>query len=154
MSEGVANIQRRNPDCASENNTTPKGKNIRMAKVSLHPLFKSLRGKLKGMVFRLSHNGKTSAYLSPDMSRVKWSAAQVAHRERIAELSVYAKVALRNPEIRAFYEQMSIKEKGNKRPYDMALSHYYNGSNLLGKEFHWDIEHWRTMKRYRKPRKR
>ena len=125
-----------------------------MAKAYLRPLFKALRGKMKGIVFRLSHNGEISAYVSPDMSYVKWSPAQVAHRERIAEASAYAKAALANPEIRTFYEQMFMKEKGNKRPCDMALSHYYHGNNLLGKEFRWDVEHWRALRHYRKRRKR
>ena len=87
------------------------------------------------------------------MSRVKWSPAQVAHRERIAEASAYAKAALSNPEIRAIYEQMSMEMKGNKRPYDMALKHYYDGNNLLGKDFRWNVEWWREDKRYRKRRK-
>ncbi len=125
-----------------------------MAKVRFHPLLEQIRGKIDGLVFRLSHNGRISVYGSPDMSRVKWSPAQVAHRERIAEASAYAKAALANPEIRAIYEQMSMEEKGNKRPYDMALKHYYNGNNLLGKNFRWDVEWWREMKRYRKRKKR
>ena len=92
--------------------------------------------------------------MTPDMSRIKWSDAQKAHRERIAEASAYARAALSNPEIRAIYEQMSMEEKGNKRPYDMALKHYYHGNNLLGKDFHWDVEWWREMKPYRKRKKR
>jgi hypothetical protein len=36
----------------------------------------------------------------------------------------------------------------------MALKHYYDGSNLLGNEFRWDVEHWRAMKKYRKRKKR
>ena len=124
-----------------------------MAKVLFHPLLKQLRGKIDGLVFRLSHNGRISAYGSPDMSRVKWSPAQVAHRERIAEASAYAKAALANPQIRAIYEQMSMEMKGNKRPYDMALKHYYDGNNLLGKDFRWNVEWWREKKRHRKRRK-
>lgn len=121
-----------------------------MAKVRLHPLFKELRGKIKGLVFRLSHNGKVSAYMSPDMSRVKWSAAQVAQRERMAEASAYAKAAIADPQIRAFYVQMSIERKGNERPYDMAVSDYCNGNNLLGDKFSWDLELWRETKRFRR----
>ena len=77
----------------------------------------------------------------------------MAQRERIAEASAHARTALADPELRAFYEQMSMKEKSNKRPYDMALSHYYHGNNLLGKEFCWNVEQWRKTKRYRKRRK-
>jgi hypothetical protein len=126
----------------------------RVAKAQIHPLFEQIRGKIHGLVFRRSHNGQISAYMTPDMSRVRWSDAQKAHRERFAEASAYARAALAKPEIRAIYEQMSIVEKGNKRPYDMALKHYYNGNNLLGKDFRWDVEHWREMKRYRKGKKR
>lgn len=125
-----------------------------MAKASLHPLFKALRGKMKGIIFRLAHNGEVSAYLSPDMSRVKWSPAQEAQRERFAEASAYAKAAIANPQIRAIYTQRSMEMKNNKRPYDMALSDYYNGNNLLGDTFNWDVEHWRAMRQYKKRRKR
>jgi hypothetical protein len=125
-----------------------------MAKVRLHPLFESFRGKIRGMVFRLSHNGKISAYMSPDMTGVKWSPAQVAQRERLAEASAYAKAATADPQLRAFYVQMSMEKKGNKRPYDMAVGHYLDGNNLLGDRFRWDVEHWREMKCYRRKRKR
>lgn len=125
-----------------------------MAKVRLHPLFEELRGKIKGMVFRLSHNGKISVYMDPDMSRVKWSAAQIAHRERFAEARAYAKAAIADPQLRAMYEQVSMERKGNKRPHDMAVSDYLHGNNLLGDKFDWDVEHWRAMQRYKKPKKR
>jgi len=92
--------------------------------------------------------------MSPDMSRVKWSPAQVAHRERMAEAIAYAKAAVADPQIRRIYEQMSIERKGNKRPCDMAVSDYFDGNNLLGDKFHWDIEWWRETKKYRKKKKR
>jgi hypothetical protein len=125
-----------------------------MARVRLHPLLEQLRGKIQGLVFRRSHNGKNSVYANPDMSRVKWSPAQVAHRERIAESSAYASAAIADPQIRPIYESMSMERKGNKRPYDMALSDYYHGNNLLGDKFQWDVEWWREMQKYKKRRKR
>jgi hypothetical protein len=125
-----------------------------MAKVRLHPLFESFRGKIRGMVFRLSHNGKISAYMSPDMTSVKWSPAQVAHRERMAEASAYAKAATSDPKIRLIYEQMSLERKGNKRPYDMAVGDYMAGNNLLGDKFKWDVELWRDTKHLRKWKRR
>ena len=116
-----------------------------MAKVRLHPLLKYIRGTLKGMVFRLSHNGETSAYMSPNMSRVKWSQAQDAHRERMAEAFAYAKQATRVPAIKEHYLKMAWKEKRNKRPYDMAVMDYYhNRNNLLGARFYWSAELWRA----------
>lgn len=89
-----------------------------MAKVRFHPLFDHLRG----MVFRLSHSGTISAYMSPDMSRVKWSSAQKEHRVRMAEASAYGVAATADPELRAHYMQVSLERNGNKRPYDMAVT--------------------------------
>ena len=125
-----------------------------MAKVRLHPLFEQLRGKIKGLVFRLSHNGKISVYMDPDMSRVKWSAAQLAQREHFAAASAYAKAALKVPELRTVYVLRSLELKNNNRPYDMAMSDYLNGNNLLGDAFRWDAKHWRAMQKYKKRRKR
>jgi len=126
-----------------------------MAKVRFHPLVEHLRGTIKGMVFRLSHNGKVSAYLLPDMSRVKWSEAQDAHRERMAEAFAYATQITDDPQIREIYLQMARKEKHNNRSYDMAVSDYYhNHNNLLGDRFVWDVELWRATKKNRKPKKR
>ncbi len=79
-----------------------------MAKARLHPLLKYIRGTLKGMVFRLSHNGQQSAYMSPNMSRVHWSPAQDDHRECMSEAFAYAKQANRDPEIRKVYVQMAL----------------------------------------------
>jgi len=125
-----------------------------MAKVRLHPLLQELRGTIKGLVFRLSHNGKTSAYMSPDMTRVKWSAAQIAHREHMAEAIAYARAAIADPQIRAIYVQISMERKGNKRPYDMAVSDYLRGNNLLGDKFSWDVERWRKRQKYKKRKRR
>lgn len=125
-----------------------------MAKVTLHKLFKSFRGKIQGLVFRKSHNGETSVYAGPDMTHVKWSAAQIAHREHMAEASAYATAATADPQVRPFYERMSMETKGNNRPYDMAVKHYFAGYNLLGERFHWDAELWRAKMRDRKRKQR
>ena len=126
-----------------------------MAKVSLHPLFKQLRGRIHGLVFRRSHSGETSIYGVPDMSRVKWSQDQVTHRERMAEAYAYASAAIKDPEIRQVYLEMARKIKKNNRPYDMAVSDYFhNRNNLLGDKFHWDVEDWRWTKQFRKKKKR
>jgi len=125
-----------------------------MAKIELHPLFTGLRGRLQSLVFRLSHNGKVSVYIRPDMSCVKWSPAQIAQRERFAEASAYARAAIADPQIRAVYERMSMEKKNNKRPYDMALSDYCKGNNLLGDRFRWDAELWRSQKKFRRRKRR
>lgn len=125
-----------------------------MAKARLHPLFEHLRGTIKGMVFRLSHNGRISAYMSPDMSGVRWSTAQERQRERLAEASAYGKAAIADPEICAIYLQMSLEIKGNERPYDMAVMDYFRGNNLLGERFKWNVELWRAEREYRKSKRR
>ena len=125
-----------------------------MAKVKLHPFFAGLRGKLQGLVFRTSPNGQVSLYVRPDMSHVKWSAAQVAQRERFAEASAYAKAATAHPRIRAIYEQMSLERNQTRRSYDMALSDYSKGNNLLGDAVHWNVDSWRAEQQYRKRKRR
>jgi hypothetical protein len=125
-----------------------------MAKVRFHPLFEHLRGTIRGMVFRLSHSGTISAYMSPDMSRVKWSSAQEEHRARVAEASAYGVAATADPELRAHYVQVSMERKGNKRPYDMAVSDYMKGINLLGDRFHWNRDWWEAKRQSRKKRKK
>ena len=127
-----------------------------MAKVRFHPLFEHLRGTIKGMVFRLSHNGEISAYLSPDMSRVEWSQAQDAHRARMAEAFAYGSQAIGVPEIREIYVQMALEnKKDGNRPRDMAVSDYYhNHNNLLGDRFQWDAQLYRWKVETRKERRR
>ncbi len=125
-----------------------------MAKVRFHPLFEHLRGRIRGMVFRLSHSGTISAYMSPDMSRVKWSSAQKEHRARVAEASAYGVAATADPELRAHYVQVSMERKGNKRPYDMAVSDYMKGINLLGDRFQWNRDLWEATRQTRKRRKK
>lgn len=92
--------------------------------------------------------------MKPDMSRVKWSAAQQAQRERMAAANAYSKAARAVPELLALYTQRSLELKNNKRPHDMAMSDYLNGNNLLGDKFQWDGEHWRDMQKYKKRKKR
>jgi hypothetical protein len=125
-----------------------------MARVRFHPLFEQLRGRVRGMVFRLSHSGTISAYMSPDMSRVKWSPAQEEQRARLAEASAYGVAATADPELRAHYVQVSMQRKGNKRPYDMAVSDYLHGINLLGDRFRWDRSLWKWKRQNRKKRKK
>ena len=69
-----------------------------MAKVSFDPIIKWFTGRIGGLVYRRSHNGKVSAYPTPDMSSVKWSQAQKDQRQRMSEASKYASAAVADPE--------------------------------------------------------
>jgi hypothetical protein len=100
-----------------------------MAKVTLSPMLKDIRGKLGDYVFRRSHTGEMALIKLADMSKVKWSKAQKAHRERFKAAIAYAKAAMAEPKVRAKYEKRAAKL--GKRPYDLAVSDYFKGKNLL-----------------------
>jgi hypothetical protein len=103
-----------------------------MAKVTLHPPFKGIRGQLGGLVFRLYPNGETIVSKYPDMSNVTWSPAQEEHRQRFKRAIAYAKAAMTDPDVRAVYEKRTA-EKDN-RPFQMAVSDYFKGIDLLSEK--------------------
>ena len=105
-----------------------------MAKVKLNPIIEELTGRLGNLVFRRTHTGNVSLIKSPNMSHVQWSPAQEAHRRRFKEAVAYARSAMADPEIRQIYEQMAVEKKKNKRPFDMAVSDYFQGNDLLIKK--------------------
>ena len=110
-------------------------------KVLLHPMFRWIRGKMGKIVYRLSHNGEVSAYPAPDMSGIEWSPAQKAQRQRLARATAYGKLAIRDPEIRQYYVQLAKQRKMNeRRPFDMAVSDYHDGNDLLWKKLYGDRE--------------
>ena len=113
-----------------------------MAKVSFNPLLKWFRGKIGDLVFRRAHNGEVSIYLTPDMSGVKWSQAQKDHRRHMKEAWIYASAAVADPDIRPIYVQMAVDSgKNPKRPFDVAVSDYYDtGNDLLWKKHMGDRE--------------
>jgi len=132
-----------------------------MAKVSFNPLLKWFRGKIGDLVFRRSHNGEVSVYLTPDMSGVKWGQAQKDHRQRMKEAFIYASAAVADPDLRPIYVQMAVDSgKNPKRPFDVAVSDYYDtGNDLLWKKHmgdrekpgNWAIERYHWYLTNRKP---
>lgn len=100
-----------------------------MAKVTLNPMLQDMRGKLGGYVFRRANTGELTIIKRADMSKVKWSEAQQANRQRFKEAVAYAKAALADPKVRKVYEEAAVKQ--GKRPYDLAKSDYFKGRNLL-----------------------
>jgi len=91
------------------------------------------------MVFRLSHNGQVSMFPAPDMSRVKWSKAQKDQRQKLARASAYGHHAIQDPEIRQYYVELAKQRKMDLgRPYDVAVSDYFAGNDLLWKKLHGD----------------
>ncbi len=68
---------------------------------------------------------------TPDMSKVKWSKAQKANRQRFAKAIAYARAAMADPEIRAHYEKLG--KEANRQPFRVAVSDFCAGINLLEK---------------------
>ena len=104
-----------------------------MARAKLNPVFELFTGKIGNLIFRRAHTGKITVMYHRDTSHIKWSPAQKAHRERFADAVYYAKAAMNDPAVRSVYEQMAAEKKSNKRPFDMAVSDYFAGNNLLRK---------------------
>ena len=100
-----------------------------MAKVTLNPMFKDVHGRLGNFVFRRSHTGGTTLIRLADMSKVTWSEAQKAHRQRFKEAVAYARAAMIKPGTRVHYEQEALRL--GKRPFDLAVSDYFKDRNLL-----------------------
>jgi len=103
-----------------------------MAKITLQPGLARIRGKLGNLVFRLSHSGEVTVTKAPDMSRVKWSKAQKEHRQRFKQAVAYARAAMARPDVRKIYENMAATN--HKRPFDLAVSDYFKGNDLLSKQ--------------------
>jgi hypothetical protein len=102
-----------------------------MAKIKLHPMFEGVSGRMDGIVFRRSVSGRLYTSRTPDMSRVQWSPAQQAQREKFRQATAYAKAALADPQLQAHYQERAARE--NRRPYDLAVSDGFKGRNLLQK---------------------
>ncbi len=99
-----------------------------MAKVKLNSTVERVSGTIGGTMFRWQHGSQTIGK-PPDMSKVKWSKAQKAHRQRFKEAVAYARAAMADAKVRAQYEKESAKH--GKRPFDMAVSDYFKGRDLL-----------------------
>lgn len=84
------------------------------------------------MSYARSPTGKTIMTKLPAMSKVEWSPAQIAQRERLIEANAYAKAAMADPNVRAIYEKMAKKKK--RQPFRVAISDYCKGNNLLVKK--------------------
>ena len=101
-----------------------------MVKVILQAGLRELRGKMGDWTYRRMY-GKQTLMKSPDMSKVKWSEAQKANRERFRRAISYARRAMANAEARAHYEE--IAAQANRQPFRVAVSDFLAGNNLLEK---------------------
>ena len=84
-----------------------------MPKVRLNPVFQQFYGRLGDIVFRRSSkSGEAIAGRVANMSKVEWSEAQVAHRERFRTAVAYANRVGADPEARLVYEEAARRQDG------------------------------------------
>jgi len=102
-----------------------------MPKVRFKEMVVEIQGTMYDVVFKKSPRGKTIVTKKPDMSGVKWSKAQKDNRKRMRHSNNYAKAAMADPQVRAVYEARAARE--GRVPYNVALSDYWQGKNLLPK---------------------
>lgn len=93
-----------------------------MAKAKLNPLITEFHGQVGELVFRRTRSGGLSLIRKADMSRVKWSPAQQASRQRFREAVAYAKQVLADPVTRTHFEELAAKS--HKRPVEEAIAAY------------------------------
>lgn len=103
-----------------------------MPKVKFKSAILEIRGTMYDLVFKKSPQGKMIVTKRPDMSHVEWSPAQKAQRQRFAQATAYARAALADPQVRLRYERKAKKQ--NKRAWDVAISDYFQGKDLLQKK--------------------
>jgi hypothetical protein len=104
-----------------------------MPKVILPASIRGLSGKMGDVVFRTNRKtGTVTISRAPDMTRVKWSKAQKAHRRRFKEAVEYAKTAKTQPELWAVYQALAKKKR--KRAWDLAVSDHYHGTGLVSRQ--------------------
>jgi len=101
-----------------------------MTKVILQPGLRELRGKMGDWTYRQMY-GKQTIMKTPDMSRVKWSRAQKASRQRFKQAIAYARQAMADPRVSAHYEE--VARKAGRQPFRMAVSDFLADKNLLEK---------------------
>ena len=100
-----------------------------MAKVTLNPTIREIYGQMDNIVFRRTQDGQIGLMKKPDMSRVVWSPAQEAQRERFRDANRYARAAMADPRTRAIYEREAAAS--GRHLYRLAVSDYFKGRNLL-----------------------
>lgn len=98
-----------------------------MAKVIMNPLFSGISGKIGGIVFRRLKNGKVVACLAPDVSTVEPSPAQENQREKMRQAHAYARTALQDPGLQAYYEQTAARTKTT--PHQSAVTDFLRGTD-------------------------
>src|SRR5437867_1055308 len=86
-----------------------------MPKLQLDPALTSLRGSLGNLVYKHYRKDKRGLVVSrkPDMSKVKWSSAQRAHRQRMKAAAAFHREVLADPALLKKYTALAKKNRVN-----------------------------------------
>jgi hypothetical protein len=86
-----------------------------MPKIRLNASLASLSGTMDGFVYKHYKNDKRGHVLSrkPDMSGVKWSAAQRAHRRRMKAAAAFHREVLADPVLLKRYIRLAKQKRVN-----------------------------------------
>ncbi len=102
-----------------------------MPRVKLAPHLEEVHGTLYDLIFKKTSKGEIIATKKPDMSKVKWSKAQVSNRQHMSKAITATQLALMDPKVRARYERQAKKQ--GRRAWNLALSDCLNGKDLYAK---------------------
>ena len=102
-----------------------------MPKIKLAPFVEEIHGTLDGWVFKKSPQGEMIITKKPDMSKVKWSKAQKANRQRMSKAITATQIALMDPKVKDRYERKAKKQ--GRRAWNLALSDCLKGKDLYAK---------------------
>ena len=87
-----------------------------------------MSGKIGNMVIRTSKNGEVIVSKKPDTSKVKPSQAQLAQRQAFGKASNYAKAALADETVKAFYEALAEESYTTTRV--VCMGDYLNAPTI------------------------
>ena len=92
-----------------------EGKSRGFHKIQLDAALASLSGTLGNLVYKHYRNDKRGHVISrkPDMSRVKWSPAQRAHRQRMKAAAAFHRQVLADPALLKKYTAHAKKNRVN-----------------------------------------
>ena len=83
-----------------------------MAKVTLNTALAAMRGAVDGFVYKHYAYG-TVVTRRPDMSKVKPSRAQLAHRQRMRAAAAFHRKVLEDPVLLKKYQRIARRERIN-----------------------------------------
>jgi hypothetical protein len=98
-----------------------------VAKVRLNPILEQLRGQVGDLVFR-RYGDQVVVARKPDVSEREWSEAQIAHRERFRQATIYGRMVMADAEARALYEE-AARVKG-KPLFSLMVADFFNAPSI------------------------